>query len=73
MPKKDRDLTKKSGGNKKKGRNRVKCAKYRLYNMRERNRDRRAARILKGFRIDGRSEPVTRRGAVVEPGPRDRE
>lgn len=41
----------KKGGNRKKGRNLVKCSIYRTSGRRERNRDRRAARIRKGFRL----------------------
>jgi hypothetical protein len=50
LAKKDKNLTKKSGGNKKKGRNLKKCAQYRLYGTRERNRDRRVARIARSLK-----------------------
>lgn len=39
-----------SGGKRKYGRNSDKCKKYKLYNMHDRNRDRRVARIRRGFR-----------------------
>jgi hypothetical protein len=45
LAKRDKNLTKKSGGNKKKGRNLAKCAHYRAIGRREHNRDRRVARI----------------------------
>ena len=46
----DKHLTKKSGGNKKKGRNLKKCAAYESRGQRERNKEARAKRIAKGFR-----------------------
>lgn len=46
------DPNKKSGGgNRKKERNRKKCAAYRARHQREKNRDARARRIRKGFRV----------------------
>lgn len=71
MAKKDKNLTKKSGGNKKKGRNLKKCAQYRLYNTRERNRDRRVARIersLERARAKRRVVPDVPLGTVVSSG-----
>lgn len=38
------------GGNRKKGRNLKKCSAYRSAGRRERNKERRARRIAKGFR-----------------------
>lgn len=42
--------TSRKGGRRKIGRNLVKCAAYRSAGKREKNRDRRARRIAKGFR-----------------------
>ena len=49
MGKRKKDQSRK-GGRRKKGRNLIKCARYRNENRREKNKERRAKRIAKGFR-----------------------
>jgi len=55
----------KSGNSKKIGRNKVKCASYKASGQREKNRDKRIAKIIKGLSKNGKDYKVIEKNDVL--------